>query len=53
MELEELEKLERKTEIEKEDWKELEKLKIERKFNELANHLSTNLMHNNLFAKKE
>ena len=44
MELEELEKLERKTEIEKEDWKELEKLKIERKFNELANHLSINLI---------
>ena len=44
MELEELEKLERKTEIEKEDWKELEKLKIERKFNELANHLSIKLI---------
>ena len=44
MELEELEKCERKIEIEKEDWKELEKLKIERKFNELANHLSIKLI---------
>ena len=44
MELEELEKCERKTEIENEDWKELEKLKIERKFTELANHLSIKLI---------